>query len=107
MESSADVLGKTGSPCRDQGGAADLEWDTNHRVDSKRWNRSHYLLPKAVTRQLFVWVSAVVGHGVYNETLYSIRLKGISARVLLQEFPHLRKPFWADIFELGDIWLSA
>ena len=31
-------------------------------------------------------------------------LKGISSRVLLQEFPSLRKKFWGDIFGRGATW---
>ena len=34
-------------------------------------------------------------------------LKGISSRVLLQEFPHLRKIFWGRHFWARDIWQSA
>jgi putative transposase len=30
--------------------------------------------------------------------------KGISSRVLLQEFPHLRKKFWGRHFWRGDTW---
>ncbi|MEK7408885.1 MAG: IS200/IS605 family transposase [Acidobacteriota bacterium] len=34
-------------------------------------------------------------------------LKGISSRVLLQEFPHLRKKFWEGTCGRGDTWRSA
>jgi putative transposase len=34
-------------------------------------------------------------------------LKGISSRIMLQEFPHLRKQFWGGTSGLGAIWPSA
>lgn len=34
-------------------------------------------------------------------------LKGTSSRVLLQEFPHLRKELWVDMFGPEGTWPSA
>ena len=63
-KSSTDVLGETGSASCDQSCAVDRERDMHNRVDSKRGNRSHCLVPNLMIWQCLVRVIAMIGHGL-------------------------------------------